>query len=160
MENQIKKLRCQSAQEHDLFVVEILKAPQDHQLWKLENSYLSEIDEEEMSEQNWKRLAQAIRDERITFFVARCGERTVGMCSVSRCFSTFSCADTAVFEDFYVEPAFRRKGIARMLAKAAQDWCRENGVASLTVCCASCDEGMYKALGFDMRLGSTYAHLI
>ena len=61
-----------------------------------------------------------------------------------------------VFDDFYIEPVFRKKGIARQLALAAQDWCKENGLASLTVTCAPCDERMYQSLGFEFRLGSTY----
>ena len=81
------------------------------------------------------------------------------MCSVAKCFSTFACTDIGVFDDFYIEPVFRRKGIARKLAQAAQKWCNENGLASLTVCCAPCDEGMYQALGFDVRLGSTFANI-
>ncbi|MBQ4040009.1 MAG: GNAT family N-acetyltransferase, partial [Oscillospiraceae bacterium] len=88
------------------------------------------------------------------------GSRAVGMCSVTRCFSTFACADTGVFEDFYIEPVFRGKGIARKLAKEAQRWCRENEVASLTVCCAPCDEEMYRSLGFEVGLGSTFAYII
>ena len=79
---------------------------------------------------------------------------------MAKCFSTFACSDTGVFDDFYIEPVFRKKGIARMLAQAAQSWCAENGLASLTVTCAPCDEGMYQALGFDVRLGSTFAHTI
>ena len=55
---------------------------------------------------------------------------------------------------------FRRKGIARMLAQAAQNWSTENSLVSLTVTCAPCDEGMYQALGFDERLGSTFAHIL
>lgn len=82
------------------------------------------------------------------------------MCSVAKCFSTFACADTGVFDDFYIEPVFRRKGIARMLARAAQKWSRENGLASLMVTCAPCDEAMYQALGFDIRLGTTFAQSI
>ena len=81
------------------------------------------------------------------------------MCSVAKCFSTFACTDTGVFDDFYIEPVFRKKGMARKLAKAAQDWCKENGLASLTVTCAPCDEGMYQALGFDVRLGLTFANI-
>ena len=83
----------------------------------------------------------------------------VGMCSVATCYSTFSCSETGVYEDFYIEPAFRGKGIARKLAEAAQGWCRENGISSLTVCCALCDEAMYQALGFDVRLGAMFAHV-
>ena len=44
-------------------------------------------------------------------------------------------------------------------AAFVRDWCRERGIASLTVTCAPCDEGMYRALGFDTPLGQTLAHL-
>ena len=139
--------------------VEILAEPEDWQLKKLENGFLKEIGEEPATEEKQEQLAQAIRDGRITFFVAKRGYRAVGMCSVVKCFSTFSCTDTGVFDDFYIEPVFRKKGMARKLAKAAQDWCKENGLASLTVTCAPCDEGMYQVLGFDVRLSSTFAHI-
>ena len=139
--------------------VEVLSDP-DWQLFKLENGYLLEIGEEPLTEEKQERLSQAIRDGKITFFIARRGTRAAGMCSVVRSFSTFACCDTGVFEDFYVEPVFRGKGIARMLAQAAQEWSRENGLASLTVTCAPCDEEMYQALGFDARLGMTFAHIL
>ena len=137
--------------------VEVLSDPKDWQLKKLENGFLKEIGEEPATEEKQEQLAQAIRDGKITFFVAKRGYRTVGMCSVAKYFSTFACTDTGVFDDFYIEPVFRKKGVARKLALAAQDWCKEKGLASLTVCCAPCDEGMYHALGFDVRLGSTFA---
>lgn len=139
--------------------VEMLADPEDWQLIKLENGFLKEIGEQMLTREHQAQLAQAIRDGRITFFVARRGYRAIGMCSVARCFSTFACTDTGAFEDFYIEPAFRKKGVARKLAKAAQEWCRENDVASLTVCCAPCDELMYQKLGFDISLGHTYACL-
>ena len=131
--------------------VEVLADPEDWQLKKLENGFLKEIGEEPATEEKQEQLAQAIQDGKITFFVAKRGYRTVGMCSVAKCFSTFACTDTGVFDDFYIEPVFRKKGIARKLVLAAQDWCKENGLASLTVCCAPCDEGMYQALGYDVR---------
>ena len=140
--------------------VEVLTDPEDWQLKKLENGFLKEIGELPATEEKQEQLAQAIRDGKITFFMAKRGYRTVGMCSVVKCFSTFACSDTGVFDDFYIEPVFRGKGIARKLVQAAQDWSRDNGLASLTVCCAPCDEGMYQALGFDTRLGTTFAHLI
>ena len=139
--------------------VEILAAPDDRQLRRLENGFLQEIGELPATEEKLERLTRAIREGRITFFVAKHGGRAVGMCSVAKCFSTFACTDTGVFDDFYIEPAFRRKGVARMLAQAAQNWCKENALASLTVTCAPCDEGMYQALGFDAALGKTFAHL-
>ncbi len=139
--------------------IEVLADPEDWQLKKLENGFLREIGEEVLTEEKQKQLAQAIREGKITFFVAKRGYRSVGMCSVAKCFSTFACSDTGVFEDFYIEPVFRGKGTARKLAQAVQAWCGENGIASLTVCCAPCDEEMYQSLGFDTRLGITLAHI-
>lgn len=140
-------------------IVELLAAPDDRQLKKLENGFLREIGEAPSTEEKQKQLAHAIQDGKITFFVAKRGYRAVGMCSVSRCFSTFTCTDVGIFDDFYIEPAFRKKGVARKLAQAAQKWSRENALASLTVTCAPCDEGMYQALGFDAHLGRTFAYL-
>ncbi len=139
--------------------VGVLADQEDWQLKKLENGFLNEIGEQALTEEQQEQLQQAIQDGRITFFVAKRGYRVVGMCSVAKCFSTFSCADTGVFDDFYIEPVFRRKGIARKLAEAAQVWCKENGLVSLTVTCAPCDEHMYQSLGFGVHLGNTYAHL-
>lgn len=140
--------------------IERLSVPEDWQLLKLENGFLSEIGEKCLTEEEQEQLQQAVRDEKIIFFMAKRGCRAVGMCSVSRCFSTFSCEDTGVFDDFYIEPVFRKKGIARKLTQAAQAWCKKSGISSLTVCCAPCDEGRYQALGFDTHLGITLSHLI
>lgn len=139
--------------------VELLTEPEDWQLKRLENGFLKEIGEEILTKEKQERLAQAIGAGHITFFMARRDDRAVGMCSVATYFSTFSCGDTGVFEDFYVEPAFRKRGIARALAQAAQAWSREKGISSLTVCCAPCDEKMYQSLGFETRLGATLAYL-
>ena len=141
------------------FTVEVLNDPTDWQLLKLENGFKKDIGEESLTEDKQKQLQQAIKDGKITFFVAKRGYRAVGMCSVAKCYSTFSCSDTGVFEDFYIESAFRGKGIARKLAQAAQAWCKDNGISSLTVCCAPCDEKMYQALGFNIHLGTTFAHI-
>ena len=141
------------------FTVEILEDYTDWQLLKLENGFKRAIGEEALTKIQQKKLQQAVREGRITFFMARRGYRAVGMCSVAVSYSTFSCSNMGVFEDFYIDPAFRGKGIARMLTEAAQSWCRENGIPSVTVCCAPCDEAMYQALGFDTRLGTTFAHM-
>ena len=139
--------------------IELLEDAADWQLKKLENGFLKEIGEEALSEEKQEALSKAIREGKIKFFIAKRGYRAVGMCSVAECWSTFSCAETAVFEDFYIEPVFRGKGIARMLAAEAQKWCAERGLSSLSVCCAPCDEEMYKSLGFDVQLGKTFAYL-
>ncbi len=140
--------------------VEVLTDPEDWQLYKLENGFLQEIEEPALTKEKQEQLSQAVRDGKIVFFIAKRGYRAVGMCSIAKCFSTFSCSDTGVFDDFYIEPVFRKKGAARKLAQEAQNWCKENGISSLTVCCAPCDESMYQSLGFDTRLGTTFAHLL
>lgn len=129
------------------------------QLWRLENGFLQEIGEPLLDGEKRERLAAAIRERRIMFFLARRGCRVVGMCSVATCFSTFSCTETGVFDDFFIEPGFRRQGIARLLVEAARRWCRENGLASLTVGCSAGDVGMYRALGFETELGTMLACL-
>ncbi|EDM99706.1 acetyltransferase, GNAT family [Pseudoflavonifractor capillosus ATCC 29799] len=128
------------------------------QLKKLENGFLREIGEDVLTEEKKRRLEQAVFNGEITYFLAKRGYRAVGMCSVATAFSTFTCGDVGTFEDFYIEPVFRGKGIARMLAETAQKWCGENGIASLSVTCAPCDEQMYQALGFQIPLGRTYAY--
>lgn len=138
-------------------IVEVLSDPEDWQLKKLENGFLREIGEPTLTEERQELLSQAVQDRKITFFMARRGSRAVGMCSVAECFSTFACADIGIFEDFYIEPAFRKKGIARKLTQAAQRWCRDHGIVSLSVCCAPCDERMYQNLGFTTGLGITFA---
>lgn len=137
--------------------VERLADPQDWQLLKLMNGFLSEIGEECLEEEKQEQLQHAVQDDKITFFLAKRGTRAVGMCSVTAHFSTFCCGNVAVFEDFYIEPVFRKIGIAKLLANAAKEWCRKQGIGSLSVTCAPCDEQMYQHLGFDVALGRTFA---
>ena len=52
-----------------------------------------------------------------------------------------------------------------VILQTEQGWlmeafCRERGIASLTVTCAPCDEAMYRRLGFDTPLGGTLAALL
>ena len=140
--------------------VERLADPEDWQLRKLENGFRAEIGETPLPKTHQEALARAIRNGRITFFLAKRGYRAVSMCSVARCFSTFACSDVGVFDDFYIEPVFRKAGLARQLACAAQAYAQEQGLASLSVTCAPCDEAMYQALGFALRLGTTFAKII
>lgn len=126
-------------------------------LFRLQNSFRAEVGEAPLSSGEKARLTRAVQDGSITFFLLRQGLRPVGACSVSTLFSTFGCAPMAVFEDFYTEPVLRHTGGARLLARAAQDWCRAQGVSSLWVGCAPCDRGMYEALGFTLPLGELLA---
>ena len=142
------------------FEVRRIEDPQDWQLKKLLQGYLAEIGEGTATEEALERLERAVEEGEITFILAYRGARAIGMCSVATHFSTFCCGNVAVFEDFYIEPVFRRNGVARRLAVAAMDYCREQDIASLSVSCAQCDEAMYRALGFDVSLGTGLARII
>lgn len=71
-----------------------------------------------MTDEKKERLSKAIADRTILFFVAKRGHRAVGMCSVATSFSAFSCGEVGFFDDFYIKPIFRKKGITRRLTEA------------------------------------------
>ena len=123
-------------------------------LWELHKKYKVEIGEDEPDLAGKDRLAEAIKAHRIFFFGAFDDEALVGCCSVTVGFSTFNYLPSGVFEDFYIRPEYRHKGIARQLVQFAR---LESGVSSLTVGCANCDVQMYKALGFSIPLGNLLA---
>ena len=123
-------------------------------LWEIHRAYKAEIGEEAPGEADRERLEAAIREDRIRFYGAWDGEVLAGCCSVTVGFSTFSYAASGVFEDFYIRPDCRHKGIARELVRLART---ESGIGSLTVGCADCDVEMYRALGFTVRLGNLLA---
>ncbi len=124
------------------------------QLWELQKAYKSEIGEDAPTEQDQTRLQLAIEQNQILFYGAWDGETLMGCCSVTIGFSTFLYAPSAVFEDFYIRPAYRHRGIARELVRFAFT---ESGVSTLTVGCADCDLPMYQALGFSIPLGNLLA---
>lgn len=123
-------------------------------LWELQKLYKAEIGEDEPDGEAKDRLAAAMAENAITFYGAWDGSELIGCCSVTVGFSTFNYQPSGVFEDFYVRPAYRHKGIARRLVRCAY---RESGVSSLTVGCADCDLAMYESLGFTVRLGNLLA---
>lgn len=137
--------------ENPNVTVQILKNPEA--LLQLENAFLKAVGEDEMSLENFQRLMEAVKAEKIVFFAARKNGRWIGMCSVSSSFSTFACKACGVFDDFFIEPDQRGKGVARMLVNAAREWCKARDYASLTVGCSREDTAMYQSLGFDTELG-------
>lgn len=123
-------------------------------LFELQTAYKLEIGEDAPDSGAKERLKEAVDQEKIAFYGAFDGERPVGTCSVTVGFSTFDYAPSGVFEDFYIMPGYRGKGIARKLVQFARE---ASGVSSLTVGCADCDVEMYKALGFTVELGNLLA---
>ena len=80
-------------------------------------------------------------------------DRLIACCSITPTYSTFNYQIGGVFEDFYIVPEYRHRGIARQLVGFAY---RESGVGSLTVGCADCDVKMYRSLGFTIPLGNLF----
>lgn len=124
------------------------------QLWELQTAYKAEIGEDAPTAQDRFHLQTAIEQNQIVFYGAWDGEALVGCCSVTIGFSTFLYAPSGVFEDFYIRPEYRHRGIARAMVRFAH---AESGVSSLTVGCADCDLPMYQTLGFSIPLGNLLA---
>lgn len=131
-----------------------ISARQAEALWEIHRAYKAEIGEDLPGDADREKLEEAIEEERIRFYGAWDGDLLAGCCSVTVGFSTFNYAASGVFEDFYIRPAYRHKGIARELVRLARS---ESGIRSLTVGCADCDVKMYQALGFTIRLGNLLA---
>ena len=123
-------------------------------LWQLQKQYKMEIGEDEPDNKKKDRLEDAIDKGKILFFGVWEEDKLIGCCSVTVGFSTFDYMPSGVFEDFYICPGYRHKGLVRQLVQFAY---RESGVSSLTVGCADCDVQMYQSLGFSISLGNLLA---
>lgn len=123
-------------------------------LWQLQKLYKQEIGEDTPSDDARARLKAAIEAKHILFYGVWDGEILAGCCSITVGFSTFDYAKSGVFEDFYIRPEYRHRGIARTLVRFAYS---ESGVSTLTVGCAPCDVSMYNALGFSVAIGNLLA---
>lgn len=124
------------------------------QLWELQKAYKDDIKEHAPGEKEGEQLSKAIENEQIAFWGAFDGTVLIGCCSITIGFSTFDYAPSGTFEDFYIRPEYRHKGIARQLVQYAY---RESGISSMTVGCADCGVRMYQALGFSIPLGNLRA---
>ena len=131
-----------------------ISVSQTDQLWELQKVYKAAIHEDAPAEEDFRRLRLAVEKKQILFFGAWNKEVLVGCCSVTVGFSTYNYQPSGIFEDFFILPEYRHRGIARELVRFAY---RESGVRSLTVGCADCDLPMYKALGFSVPLGNLLA---
>ncbi len=116
--------------------------------------YKQEIGEEPPTGENFDSLSEAIKKGQIIFYGCVDEGRLIACCSITLTYSTFNYQTGGVFEDFYIVPEYRHKGIARQLVRFAY---QESGVGSLTVGCADCDIKMYQSLGFTIPLGNLLA---
>ena len=124
------------------------------ELMKLQKAYKAEIGECLPTNAELESLKNAIENEQIHFYGCICDNSLIACCSICFTYSTFNYGKSGVFEDFYIEPEYRHKGIARKLVSYAYE---QSGVDSLTVGCADCDVQMYQAIGFKIPLGNMLA---
>ena len=124
------------------------------ELKMLQLGYKKEIGEERPTDENFDSLCEAISKGQIIFYGCIDEDRLIACCSITPTYSTFNYQMGGVFEDFYIVPEYRHRGIARLLVGFAY---RESGVGSLTVGCADCDTKMYQSLGFTVPLGNLFA---
>ena len=125
------------------------------ELKSLHKDYKVAIEEDVPSETELESLRKAIEQGHIHFYGCICDESLVACCSICVTYSTFNYDNSGVFEDFYIKPEYRHKGIARKLVSYAFE---QSGVSSLTVGCADCDVEMYQAIGFQIPLGNMLAY--
>ena len=132
-----------------------ITASEMEQLKQLQTDYKQEIGEDRPVEEDFERLAAAMTNESIKFFGCLLEGKLIACCSISCTFSTFDYLPGGIFEDFYIMPKYRQRGIARKLVQYAYG---QSGVSTLTVGCAACDVEMYRALGFGIPLGNMLAY--
>lgn len=130
------------------------------EFWALELSFFDELGRTPPDSMGRSRMIGAMSAGRVAFITVKRLNRPVGLCSVSRCFSSDTCWDVGVMDDFYIEPAFRGSGAARMLVEKAAEYCRKQGMQSLRVTSPDADLDMYRALGFTAGLGTQLAMLL
>ena len=128
-----------------------IKTENFEKLKELQEAYKLEIGEEVPSKNQMISLREAIEQERIHFYGCICDNSLVACCSVCFTYSTFNYEKAGLFEDFYIQPEYRHRGIARKLVAYAYE---QSKVGSLVVGCADCDVEMYKAIGFAVPLGN------
>lgn len=124
------------------------------ELKDLQIAYKNEIGEGAPSQSDLESLKEAIDKEKITFYGCLCEKKLVACCSICFTYSTFNYDKAGVFEDFYIKPEYRHKGIARKLVAYAYE---VSQVSSLSVGCADCDIQIYNAIGFTIPLGNMFA---
>ena len=125
------------------------------ELKNLHTAYKAAIREDAPTELELCHLEEAVEQGKILFFGCTVDDSLVAVCSVCKAFTTYNYKIGGVFEDFYIAPEHRKKGIARKLVAYAFT---QSNVASMTVGCADCDLEMYKAIGFKIPIGNMLAY--
>lgn len=123
------------------------------ELVKFMNYYRAEVNEPPLGAEYIAGLYEGVENGDIAFYVVTENDNIVGMCSVSVLYSSYKCAYAGFLDNAYILPDYRKRGIFRRLIDYVFAALEGNGVKSLFSISSSIDEGMYKALGFDDKLG-------
>lgn len=136
--------------------MDLKKATLEHfnELIEILNEYKHSICEAPFSQEQLHSLQRAIADEIILFFLASVDGDVIGVCSATLGFSTFKCTKMGVFEDFYISPEYRQRGIAKKLANYVFSEMEDMGIENLWVGCADIDVAKFRNLGFNIGLGN------
>ena len=133
--------------------IRILDISHFERIKTLLKKYKSSINESIINENQFDELKNAILNNRITFYTIHNDNDVIGMCSISTIFSTYKCDLVGMFDDFFIDIEYRKKGYARELVNYVFDDMKNRKINSVLVGCSEIDVKMYKKLGFDMEIG-------
>jgi predicted acetyltransferase len=134
-------------------VTESLAIENFNKIKTLLQKYKKAINEESIDENQFDKLKNAIQKGTIVFYTVSEDDEIIGMCSISTIFSTYKCGLVAVFDDFFVEKEYRKKGYAKELVRFVFNDMKAKKINSVLVGCSEMDIGMYKKIGFNLEVG-------
>ncbi len=140
----------------DTVTFEKLRPEEFKKVLPLVQLFKNALKEEQLSTKQSAALEQAVKNNQIEFFLAKLNNEMIGMCSVSFMFSTYTCDEVGIFDDFFLLENQRGKGIARKLVNYMFSEMDRRGITSIWVS-SECDREMYESLGFGTSLGNLLA---
>jgi len=87
------------------------------------------------------------------FVLKRSDGHRSGMLWMCRSKDQYTCDDTGYIMGIFVEPELRGNGLGKALVKAAEDWCSDKGLMSVTLNVSPLNDAlaMYEKCGFRER---------
>ncbi len=135
--------------------------PERDGLFAMLDAFLGAVGEPPLDDAARRNITAAVAGDRIRFFLARIDGQPAGVCSLTTAWSTFSGgAPCGMLDDVLVAPEHRGTGLARALVERMRAEAREQGCSSVIVGCSPDDAPMYRALGFDVKLGVMLSNVL
>ncbi len=121
------------------------KADIDGMCHLLEQLFSIEKDFSPDRERHKRGLNLLLADKKAVLFVAKEGDKVVGMCTLQFFISTAEGGKVALLEDLVVDKDWRGRGIGTALLKTAEQYCQKNAVSRITLLA---DKDNHAALNF------------